>query len=321
MSANLPEFNLIRPTSVTDALTAFQDHPNARFFAGGTDLIPNMRHGLYGVETLIDLSKITGFGAIKSTASGLDMGAGVTLSDLASAPEIQMRFRAINEAASSVAAPSHREAATLGGNLCLDTRCHYYNQSEWWRKSNDYCLKYQGDTCHVAPRGNRCRAAFCGDLAPALMVHQAEVELASLSGSRRLRLSDLYREDGADYLALEPGEILTSIHVRHSNAPSTYGKIRQRGAIEFAQAGVAVCRRKKAGELCFDVAITGTNSRPILMEYAAPLTAKADADKYFQALEKEVQKAVSPQRTTSTQPHYRRLAAAALAARLARSLA
>ncbi|NOX41204.1 MAG: 4-hydroxybenzoyl-CoA reductase subunit beta [Alphaproteobacteria bacterium] len=320
MSANLPEFNLVKPSSIAEALAAFRDQPHAKFCAGGTDLIPNMRHGLFEVETLIDLGQIVGFDAVTINGADIELGAGISLSKLVGRADIRERFPAIVKACEKVAGLSHREAATLGGNLCLETRCLYYNQSEWWRKSNDYCLKYQGDICHVAPRGNRCRAAFCGDLAPAFMVHRAEVELVSLNGARRLPLADLYVEDGAAHLALQPGEILASVHLPAARARSTYGKICQRGAIDFPQAGVAVSCRKEAGVLQFELAFTGTNSKPILLEYREPLGPKTDADSYFEALEKQVQKSVSPQRTTTTAPHYRRLAVAALAVRLARGL-
>ena len=204
--------------------------------------------------------------------------------------------------------------ATIGGNLCLDTRCLYYNQSHWWRQSNDFCLKYQGDICHVAPKGNRCRAAFSGDLAPALMVHGATLEIAGPEGIRHLTLPDFYVEDGAAFLTLAPGELLVAIHLPAPIGPSAYAKVRLRKSIDFPLAGVALAR----SETGFNIALTGTNSCPKMVDFSVLFS---EDDAYFIALEKAVQKAASPQRTSTTQPHYRRLAIAALAARTARALA
>jgi len=209
----------------------------------------------------------------------------------------------------------------VGGNLCLDTRCQYYNQSHWWRKSNDFCLKYRGDICHVAPNGNRCRAAFSGDLAPALMVCGAKVEIAGPDGVRYCDVSALYREDGADHLTLKKDEILTSVHVPPIHGPSVYDKIRVRGSVDFPLAGVAVaCHTDPNGAHHFRLAITGTNSMPVTVDLADPLNEGDDTEAYFAALAKQVQKSVSPQRTGTIAPHYRRLSVAALSTRLARGL-
>lgn len=320
MGEALPDFTVIRPTSIPDAVAAFNDLPKARLCAGGTDLIVNIRHGLLAPETLIDLGSIQSLQQIRADEDGLHIGSGVSLRALAENQTIAGRFQAITQAALAIAGPTHREVATVGGNLCLDTRCLYYNQSHWWRKSNGFCLKYRGDICHVAPKGNRCRAAFCGDLAPAFMVHQAKAEIIGPNGRRQLPLADLYIEDGADYLTLAPGEILIAVHLPLGDAASAYGKIRVRGAVDFPQAGVAIACTKDAGQHRFSLAFTGTNSRPLLAEPPAPLSAKADSDAYFAALGKLAQKTVSPQRTSTMQPHYRRLAVAALTARLARGL-
>ncbi len=320
MGEVLPDFTVIRPTSIPDAVTALNDLPEARLCAGGTDLIVNMRHGLVAPETLIDLGAIQSLQQIRTDADGVHIGAGVSLRALAENQRIAGRFQAITQAALAIAGPTHREAATIGGNLCLDTRCLYYNQSHWWRKSNGFCLKYRGDICHVAPKGNRCRAAFCGDLAPAFMVHHATIDIIGKAGRRQLPLADLYLEDGTDYLTLAPGEILIAVHLPPANATSAYGKIRVRGAVDFPQAGVAIACIKDAGQHRFSLAFTGTNSRPLLAEPPAPLSATDDLDAYFTALGKLAQKTVSPQRTSTMQPHYRRLAIAALTTRLARGL-
>ncbi len=320
MSQALPDFKLLRPASIEQALGALRADPNARLCAGGTDLMVNMRRGLVEVETLVDLSSIAELKTIGTGDGGLRIGAGVTLRELVDHAGIASSYHAISQAARAVAGPSHREAATVGGNLCQDTRCLYYNQSHWWRKSNDFCLKYRGDICHVAPRGERCRAAFCGDLAPALMVHRAEVDIAGPKGVRRIALTDLYREDGTDYLTLGRDEMVVAVIVPPSDAVSVYDKIRVRGAIDFPLAGVAVaCVSTPDGARQISIAVTGTNSRPVGIDVPA-LQDSEDPEAYFAALGKLMQKGVSPQRTTTIAPHYRRLSVAALAMRLARSL-
>lgn len=312
MSEVLPEFELIRPQSVEEAVAALA-REGAEIIAGGTDKVVQLRRGLARPAVLVDPTGIAALHGIASTDAGLRIGAGVTLSELAKAPLV-VPHTSVVEAATSIAAPSHRAVATVGGNLCLDTRCLYYNQSHWWRKSNNFCLKYQGDICHVAPKGNRCRAAFSGDLAPALMVHDAMLEIAGPSGSRTVALTEFYTEDGAAFLTLAPGELLVAIHLPPPAGPSAYVKVRLRKSIDFPLAGAALARTPSG----YNIALTGTNSCPKIVDFDAEFTGD---DAYFSALEKAVQKAASPQRTSTTQPHYRRLAIAALAARKARELA
>ena len=252
------------------------------------------------------------------------LGAGVTLARLASDERIARRWQAIGEAARVVAGPGHRTVATLGGNLCLDTRCVFYNQSEWWRAANHYCLKRGGETCHVAPQGRHCHAAFSGDVAPALIALGAEVELVASRGTRRLALADCYRDDGAAHLTIARDEVLARVHVPAPSAGqvSGYRKARARGAVDFPLAGVACALAMRNGKLAeLRVALTGTNSRPLLLEGTQALIGKPVDDQGLAALDKLVQKQVSPMRTTVTQSNYRRLVAAAHARRLVRELA
>lgn len=318
MSEVMPEFQVVHPTSIDEAVTALAS-PQARICAGGTDMVVQLRMGLATPKTLVDLSAITALKTIEHSDAGTRIGAGITLADLARDADISTRYTSIAEAAALVAGPTHREVATLGGNLCLDTRCLYYNQSHWWRKANDFCLKYQGDTCHVAPKGNRCRAAFSGDMAPALMVHNAMLEIAGKDGIRSVALTDFYNEDGADYMKLEAGEIVTAAILPPSAGASGYRKVRVRGAVDFPLAGVAVVYRKTDAVHKFQVALTGTNSSPVMVD--VPDVEEGDEDGFFNGLNKAVQKTVSPQRTTTIAPHYRRLSISALAERLARELA
>lgn len=321
MSEPLTSITIERPTTVIQAVALLTANPKARLHAGGTDLIVNMRHGLVDVDTLVDLTGIADRQQITQDENGMQIGAGVILRALIENEEVTASYPVIQEAALSIAGPTHREAATVGGNLCLDTRCYYYNQSHWWRKSNDYCLKYRGDICHVAPKGDRCRAAFSGDLAPALIALGAEAEIAGPKGNRLIPVEELYLEDGAEHLTLKPDEILVAVHLPRSPSKSTYGKIRVRGSIDFPLAGVAVASAELSdGAVQFSVAVTGTNSMPIKVPGIEPFAKTDDPDAYFTNLGKLVQKAVSPQRTTTIAPNYRRLSISALASRLARGL-
>ena len=205
------------------------------------------------------------------------------------------------EAAAAIAGPGHRTVATLGGNLCLDTRCVFYNQSEWWRRANDFCLKHGGEVCHVAPQGKRCHAAFSGDLAPVLLVLDAAVEIVGPAGARRLPLADLYVEDGARHLTLAPGEIVAAVRIpaQPAGARAGYRKARARGAIDFPLAGVAARVAMNDGRLgALRVALTGTNARPFLLDGTDALVGEAVTDETLAKLGKLVQKQVSPMRTT-----------------------
>ncbi len=319
----MPDFELKRAANLDEAVAWLAANPDARLLAGGTDLLPNLRRGIEPARVLIDLGAVHGLSDIALSGAGLRLGARVTLARLAADASIAQQVPALAEAARAVAGPGHRNAATLAGNLCLDTRCVFYNQSEWWRAANGYCLKRGGDTCHVAPQGKRCHAAFSGDLAPVLLVLGAEVELVSARGTRHIALAELYRDDGAAHLTIARDEVLAAVRVPASGPElrSGYRKARTRGAMDFALAGVACALTLRDGLLGeLRIAITGTNSNPFLLggcdEFAG---CPVDADLLAQ-IGKRVQKQVSPMRSTVTPSNYRRLVAAVLAQRLVSEL-
>ncbi len=323
MLDRMSAFELKRPSSLAQAASLLAADPSARLIAGGTDLVPNLRRGLERPATLIDLGGIADFDTIVETAAGLALGAGVTLARLGADARVASRYAAIAQAARTIAAPGHRSAATVGGNLCVDTRCVYYNQSEWWRSANNYCLKRGGDTCHVAPQGERCHAAFAGELAPALIALDAQVELVASRGTRSIPLADLYRDDGAAHLAIARDEVLARALVPPPGPgiASGYRKARARGAIDFPLAGVACSIAMRDGVIAeLRVALTGTNCRPLLLAGTDALVGRAVDDAALALLGKLVQKQASPMRTTVTHSNYRRQVAAVLAQRLVREL-
>jgi 4-hydroxybenzoyl-CoA reductase subunit beta len=321
MTLPMPDFRLTRPRELADAIAARRDHADSAFIAGGTDLIVNIRHGIKTPGLLIDLSGIAELTGLDAGPGGVRIGTGVTIAALAGLPVIAERYGAVATAALAIAGPGHRTLGTVGGNLCLDTRCVYYNQSEWWRRANGYCLKHRGDVCHVAPQGQRCHAAFTGDLAPALLALEAEAEIAGPKGRRRIALGDLYVEDGRAHLSLGADDIIVAVHLPPDPPPSAYAKVRTRGAIDYPLAGVAVALAMAGDAIkSLRIGLTGTNSRPFVVAGTDDLEGKRIDATVLQQIDRLVQKQVQPMRTTVASANYRRLAAAALARRLVTEL-
>jgi 4-hydroxybenzoyl-CoA reductase subunit beta len=313
----LPNFHLLRPRSVPEAVAARIADTRTRFLAGGTDLVANMRSGLVDSETLIDLSAIEELRRLEIGPTGLAIGAGVTLETLATHPAIVRDYTALSQAALGIAGPTHRIVATLGGNLCLDTRCRFYNQSESWRAGNGYCLKHGGDTCRAAPGADRCYAAFTGDLAPALMVLGAAADIAGAQGKRVQPLGDMYQDDGKECLTLAPEDLLVGVRVPPADGwLSAYDKIRIRGAIDFALTGVAVALQRDGQRIAkLRIATTATESRPVLMQGLETLEGST-LEEIAPRLEKIVRKQLGMMETYLTPAAYRRRATLVMTRRL-----
>src|SRR5262245_41775331 len=277
----LPEFQLIRPTTLDGVIAARAQHPGSQLLGGGTDLVVNIRRGIVAPPVLIDVNHVSELRGIKADASAIEIGASVTLAEVARHPDVARHYSVVAQAAGFIAGPTHRNMGTVGGNLCLDTRCIFYNQSEWWRSANNHCLKTTGDICHVAPKSHGvCFATFSGDLAPALLTLDAEIDVAGPTGRRTLPLADLYigyarhdadTGDGKNYLSLRPDEFVTAVRARNTpGLRSAYDKIRIRRSIEYPVAGVAVALRRERDNLVdLRVAFTGTNPRPVLLDGTA----------------------------------------------------
>jgi len=315
-----------------DVVNARASHPDSRLLGGGTDLIVNIRRGIVAPPMLIDVNQVEVLRAIRADARSLEIGAAVKLAELAAHEDVLRHYPVVAQAAGCIAGPTHRNMGTVGGNICLDTRCLYYNQSEWWRAANNHCLKTTGDICHVAPKSRGvCFATFSGDLAPALLTLNAEVDLAGPGGARTIALEDLYigyarqdrpitesEGDGKHYLSLREGEFVTA--VRASNTAglrSAYDKIRIRRSIEYPVTGVAVALRRE-GDVLADlrVAFTGTNPRPVLLNGTAELCGEPLNARVFNGLDALVRDQIMSMKTTFTPGHYRRRVAAVLARRL-----
>ncbi len=311
------DFDLLMPTSAAEAIALMQENPNARYLAGGTDLVPNLRRGIGAPDILIGLDGVEDLKGISEGGDYLTLGAGVTLAELEGSG-LSGRYGALS-AAVDIAGPALRQAATIGGNLCLDTRCIFYNQSKWWRNANQYCLKLDGDTCHVAPKGQRCHAAFSGDLAPALMVLGAEVRVVGPNADGWKPISDLYHEDGLAHLTLAPGDLLVAVRlpVVSRDLRSGYLKSRLRKAVDFPLAGVAVALRRE-GDAITDlrVGVTGTNPRPLLFDGLVGGMDQGPNDDALSAITKEIGQMIKPMRTTNLPGLYRRQMVTVLTRRL-----
>jgi 4-hydroxybenzoyl-CoA reductase subunit beta len=328
----LAEFELLSPRTLADVLKLRAAHPQAQLLGGGTDLVVNIRRGIVAPSVLIEMNRVAELRAIAADAGKLQIGASVTLAEIAQHPGVVAHYPVVAQAAASVAGPTHRNMGTLGGNLCLDTRCIYYNQSEWWRSANNHCLKTTGAICHVAPKSRGvCFATFSGDLAPALMTLDAEIDLAGAEGVRTIPLSALYigharhdgsaEGDGKNYLALRPGELVTAARV--SSTPglrSGYDKVRIRRSIEYPVAGVAVALRRDGAALAdLRVAVTGTNPRPVLFAGTRDVRRPLD-DGVLRGLDALVRDQIMSMKTTFTPGTYRRRVAGVLARRLVQRL-
>jgi 4-hydroxybenzoyl-CoA reductase subunit beta len=209
----LPKFNYLEPESIEEASSLLLENPEAKVFAGGTDLLVNMKHRVEAPAALVNIKKIKGLDTIRPENGALRIGALTPLKKIYQDPAISEKASILAQAASSVGSYHHQVMGTIGGNLCQQNRCKFYNQSQWWRSANAPCLKVGGAVCHVVQKMEACWSSYCGDLAPALLVLEAKVLLQGNKGSREILLQNLFSGDGCAPLALERGEILTEVIV------------------------------------------------------------------------------------------------------------
>jgi len=268
----LPLFEFRTPRTVEEAARILDgEGANVMLLAGGTDLLPNMKRRQQVPHTLISLRNVQRLRAVQFDAAGALLGACVKLSEVEADPRYRNGYSALWQAAAQVATLHIRNLATLGGNVCLDTRCLYYDQSYEWRKAINFCMKKEGDTCWVAPGSDRCMAVSSTDTAPALIALGARVLLKSRSEEREVALADLYNNDGVKYLARRHNEILAEIRLGVSHGwRSTYWKLRRRGSFDFPILSVAAAARLSNGVVEEAKIVLGAvASRPLVADEAA----------------------------------------------------
>jgi len=308
----LPSFQLLRPVSLEAAVDALaRCGADAQVVAGGTDLIPSMKQSLFSPRVLVDLKGIRDLDFIRfDPVEGLEMGALTSIAKIVASPAIARHFRVLHEAAKTVASPLLRNMGTLGGNLCLDTRCLYYNQSAFWRNALGYCLKKGSSVCHVAPGGHRCWAVFSGDTAPALLALHARLQLAGPRGAREIPLEEFYVNDGIVRVSKERDELVTAVRVPATSADwdGTYKKLRIRQSIDYPLAGVAAVMRKAADGTCLEarVALTAVNPAPTMVRAAERLVGQRYNAELVEDVASEAIRTGKPLRTSASTPEYRR---------------
>jgi 4-hydroxybenzoyl-CoA reductase subunit beta len=286
-----------------------------RLVAGGTDLWPNMKRRHQKAGTVVSLMRVAGLAGISNgprDGGEVRLGATTLLDDVARSPLVAERFPALARAVASISSPPLRQMGTIGGNVCVDTRCTYYNQTEEWRRSIDYCMKEEGKICWVATSSPRCWAHSASDAAPMLCALGARVRLVSAQGERVVPIAALYRDDGIDYLAKRAGEIVADLllpaEADASSCRSAFWKLRRRGSIDFAVLSAAVALwRDGAGRVTrARIYLGAVGSQPVAAEEAAalltgqPLTAESAA-----AAARLARKVATPMDNTDFQTQWR----------------
>ncbi|MEM7310140.1 MAG: FAD binding domain-containing protein [Planctomycetota bacterium] len=273
----LPKFQVVTPKTVEAAVAVLAEHgERAIVVAGGTDLVPNMKHELFTPDVVVSLASIEALHGIRRDAEGgLRIGAMTPLDEVARNPEVTASAPALAQAASLIAGPQLRRMGTLGGNVMLDTRCQWYNQTYFWRQALGFCLKKDGTVCHVVAGGKKCVAAASNDSAPALMTLDATLAFAGPDGTREVPIDAIWHTDGIWNKKVARGEILTEIHIpaRATEHRGAYGKLRDRGSIDFPLLGVAVrIDLGPSGQVeDADVVLVALQARPIRVKKAAEI--------------------------------------------------
>ena len=269
----LPLFEFRTPRTVEEAARILDgEGPSSMVLAGGTDLLPNMKRRQQVPRTLISLRHVEGLSGIQLDHAFSRLGPCVTLTEIARDARFQNECSALWQAASLVATPQIRNMATLGGNICLDTRCTYYDQSYEWRKAINFCMKKDGEICWVATGSPKCMAVSSTDTAPALIALGASVRLQSSSEEREIPIADLYNNDGMKYITRRPNEILTEIRLGSLDGwKSSYWKLRRRGSFDFPVLSVAAAARLSTGGVVEDarIVVGSVASRPLVASEAA----------------------------------------------------
>jgi 4-hydroxybenzoyl-CoA reductase subunit beta len=305
----LPWFKYHAPRSVAEAARILAaEGPQAMLIAGGTDLLPNMKRRHQAPATLVSLRQVEGLKKV-ANGVGLTLGAGLTLTEVVGTAAVRGKYPALWQAAAQVATPHLRNMGTLGGNLCLDTRCSYYNQNYEWRKAIDFCMKKDGETCWVATGSKRCLAVSSTDTAPALISLGARVKLVSAAGEREVALVDLYRNDGMDYLARKPDEILTEVALPNLDGwKSAYWKLRRRGSFDFPVLGVAAAVRTAPDGTVEEarVVLGAVSSRPLLTKAGELLIGRKLTDEAIAEAGDKASSAAKPMDNTDLDLYWRR---------------
>lgn len=311
----LPPFELAEPETVEEAVRLRAEEPDTDWVAGGTDLLPNYKWGLNTRRRVISLHKVDALRALEPTR----LGALATLAQIHDDEGVRSRLPVLARTAGLIASPLIRNSATLGGNLMLENRCFFFNQSYPWRESINFCLKASGDQCHVVPQKEKCYATFSADLPAPLIALDAEFELASARGSRRVPAAEFYRNDGIDRWNKEPDELLTFVHVPDESLRlrSSYHKLRQRESWDFPELGVAAALGLDGDQLTeFHLVANALECAPVVLDdLGEQHMGHALTDERIEVIAKAVEGRVRPVKNTNLLPSYRKKMSAVFAKR------
>ena len=259
----LPKFDYHQPKSIQEACAILLDRPDAKVLAGGTDLLVNMKHRVENPSTIVSLKGLSDLSYVRQKDGSLKIGALTPLKQVYTSPLVAGKLPALAIAASSVGSYHHQVMGTIGGNVCQQSRCKFFNQSKWWRSARPLCYKAGGELCHVAKKEQVCYSTYCGDVAPALLVLDAEVVLTGKQGTKQVPLESIYSGNGKTPVEIGPGTILTEIVIpEHASAGfSTYKKSANRQSIDFPVVGAAFWRSSSTGES--KIALTAVDRKPV----------------------------------------------------------
>jgi 4-hydroxybenzoyl-CoA reductase subunit beta len=319
----MPEFEYHHPRSAEEAVALFHRLEDAMYVAGGTDLLPNLKHKLFSPKHVIGLTGLPK-ATIGETSTHFELDGGLTLHAIATDSRLMKALPPLTEAAGLVAGPQIRRMGTIGGNVLLDTRCLYYNQTEFWREALGYCLKKDGSWCHVVGGPKTCVAAQSSDTVPVLLALDASIVLLSEEGERELALRDLYQFDGIDHLKIQKGELLTRVRIPKppTGFRGTYKKLRTRDSIDFPQLGVAVCG-VWIGDVLekLDIVVGAVNPKPKPIKGLEVFFGRVLEDDSIGAIAALVQKQTRPQEAVHGDVSWRRAMASIFVSRALRDLA
>jgi 4-hydroxybenzoyl-CoA reductase subunit beta len=307
----LPRLRYLRPRTVEEASQMAAANPGSMFIAGGTDLVPNLKRRQFDVSTLISLNAIPAAASIDGDAThGVEIRAGASLDELAAHPALEGPYRALAQACALVSTPQVRMMGTLGGNLLVDPRCNYYNQTQSWRKAVGFCMKKDGDICLVARSSPRCWAVSSSDSAPVAVALNAEVTLHGAAGTRRIPAAGLYRDDGIDYTTKRRDEVITAIKLPpvEGRVTSAYWKLRRRPSFDFPILGVAVAITWDDGAVRqARGALGAVGSHPVdITAFLAPLSGQRPDDKRIAEVAEAADKPSRPLDNTDLSHYWRK---------------
>lgn len=303
----LPKFKYLEPKSIQEASSILLDNPEARLLAGGTDLLVNMKHRVETPSFLVSIKRISGLDFTEQKNGALRIGALTSLKRIYRNPLVRKKLPGLSRAASSVGSYHHQTMGTLGGNICQQNRCKYFNQSKWWRSSRPLCFKAGGETCYVQNKKSVCYSSYCGDVAPILLTLDARAILESKKARREISVENLFSGDGKNPLNLKAGEILTEVAIPEEamDGLSTYLKFANRDSIDFPIAGMGVWVSVKKKEM--RVSFTAVDRRPVRAKGVEKFLRGKDLSE--QTLEDAVNiaaKEVTPVKTSVYSPSYKR---------------